>query len=149
MAKAKITKNVDEIVKRWQNGLANASETITNGVKATEVSPGKRAAAAKDAWVRAMQSKEVQDRWANEVGKVTLEEWQQAMINKGIPNITNGVNAAAGKMTNFYDWLVKTENEILNKINAMPELTLEQRIQRAVAWMKAMNSNPYKGYKRS
>ncbi len=148
MAKSVITKSTDAIVARWQNNMSAAGPTITAGVNALKTAPGQSAAAHKSDWIAAMTSKAVQDRWATQVAAVTLQEWQQAMINKGIPNIANGVAAAKGKMTSFIDWLVKTENSILPTIDAMPSLTLQQRIARATAWMTAMNKNPYKGYQR-
>ena len=148
MAKTKVVKKVDDIVNNWSSRLANSTTTITNGVKAVTESPGAKAAKAKAAWVKAMTSAEVQGRWAKQVGKVTLEEWQNAMINKGIPNITTGVNNAKPKMTAFMTWLISQENTLLTSINAMPNLTLNDRINRATSWMKGMNAKPYKGYKR-
>ncbi len=148
MAKDKITKSVDDIVDNWSSRLSNSTTAITNGVKAVTEAPGAKAAKAKQAWVKAMTSAEVQGRWAEQVGKVTLSEWQSAMINKGIPNITTGVNNAKPKMAKFMTWLIAEENTLLSKINAMPDLTLNDRINRATAWMKGMNNTPYKGYKR-
>ncbi|MEM3860759.1 MAG: hypothetical protein QW478_15425, partial [Candidatus Micrarchaeaceae archaeon] len=149
MAKSVITKTPDAIVQRWQTNLANAGATITAGVNALKTAPGQSAAAAKQDWIAAMTNKAVQDRWATQVAAVTLQQWQQAMIQKGIPNLQNGVANAKTKMTNFITWLVNTENQLLPTIDAMPSLTLQQRIARATAWMQGMNKTPYKGYQRT
>jgi hypothetical protein len=148
MAKSAITKSVDAIVTRWMTNLSNASATITAGVNAVKTSPGQAAAAHKADWVAAMTSAAVQNRWAQQVGAVTLQQWQDAMVKKGIPNIATGVANAKNKMTQFMTSLIATENAILPTISAMPNLTLTQRIARATAWMTAMNKQPYKGYQR-
>ncbi len=64
--------------------------------------------------------------------RVSLSDWQNAMINKGVPRISQGLEQAENKIVEFnrqfYPYLERVQSEVA----AMPDTTLEDNIQRAV-----------------
>ena len=64
--------------------------------------------------------------------RVTLGDWKDAMINKGVPRISQGLDQAQGKIVafnrEFYPHLERVQSEIA----AMPSTTLEDNIQRMI-----------------
>jgi len=70
---------------------------------------------------------------------VTLEEWKTAMVNKGLPRIAQGAQASTAKMEKVYRDLFAYMDTGLGRIKQMPDATLEQRIQRAMEWIRYMS----------
>lgn len=119
---------------KWVNNLSNATSSITAGVNAVTQAPGQKAANAVQTWLARIQQSA--QKWARNVGGVTLQEWQQAMLNVGIPRIAQGAQAKQGKYlafaTKFYPYLAQGQAQV----QAMPKVTLQDGINRAVAMIK-------------
>lgn len=64
--------------------------------------------------------------------RTSLQAWQSAMINKGIPRIAQGLDSAKDKIIEFnrqfYPYLERVQAEVA----AMSDLTLEDSINRMV-----------------
>ncbi|MBU2685575.1 MAG: hypothetical protein KKF27_20230 [Gammaproteobacteria bacterium] len=64
--------------------------------------------------------------------RVSLQDWQKAMIERGIPRIASGLDASRGKIVEFnrqfYPFLERVQAEVA----AMPNLTLDDNINRMV-----------------
>lgn len=118
--------------------LKASIEDITRGVDAMTEAPGKKAAA-KSAKMLANLTKSVQDgTWAKRVGGVSLEEWRRHMKDKGIPRISAGIDGAAAKTEDFFAQLFAYQDSIKGKLDAMPDLTLEDSISRMTTWVRDM-----------
>lgn len=124
----------DEIAKSWASGLSSATAKIKSGVTNTTVAPGQAAARSKELW--ASRVAESKDKWATNVSKVTLSEWQDSMINKGIGRISTGANAATSKFASFMGKLLPYEQAAVASLPARG--TIEQNIDRATAMMRKM-----------
>ena len=139
MPKGKIVTTPKNAATRWGNNLKAATAKIKEGVQAVETAPGADAAAAKAAWVAAMSSAEVQDRWAKNVAAVTKEQWQNAMINKGIPNIATGVNNAIPKVQTFLANLFASMQNVLDNL-PKSRATFQDRMSRVTQFLDAMHN---------
>lgn len=64
--------------------------------------------------------------------RVSLSDWQNAMINKGIPRISAGLDAARDKIVEFNRQFYPFLETVQGEIAAMPDLTLEDSISRMV-----------------
>ena len=126
---------------KWQQRMQAAAQQITEGVNAVTTSPGVLAAAQANVWITKLQASV--DKWKRNVGALTLQEWQTAMINRGIPNIATGVQAKSGNYqafaTKFYPYLQTG----VNHVKTMPKGTLADGIARAT-YMITYN-NKYTG----
>lgn len=124
----------DQATAKWVARLGAAQQQITDGVNAVTVAPGTKAAAAKALW--ASQVANAQDKWAQRVGSVSLQAWQQATI-AGIPRVAQGAQAKQGKVLAFQQqWLPYVEQQA-QRVRQMPKGGLANGIARAVAQIQA------------
>lgn len=126
--------NAQEATEKWVTNIGNATARITSGVQGVQTAPGTKAAAAYQKWLARVQ--ESADKWRQRVGSVSLQEWQNAMINVGIPRIAQGAQAKKGKMEAFMGQFLPYLEQGVQKVDAMPSVTLEDNINRAVAMIR-------------
>ena len=124
-----------QITTKWVTNFGNAGTAMQQGVNAVNQAPGAKAAQAAQLWITRLQ--QAQTKWANRVGAVTLAEWQQAMINLGIPRAQQGVTEKQGKYLTFITSYMQFLQGQLPTIQAMPKGTLAQGIARSNAMITA------------
>ena len=137
-----MAKNPSDVASRWSRGLAGSTDKIKSGVQAVSQAPGAKAAASKAKYLAGIQQNA--DKWARNVGSVSLGEWQSAMVDKAIARIPQGAQAAESKMTNFFNQLLPYIDSNVNTVRLMPNLTLEDSVNRAAAWIRTMSKFSYK-----
>lgn len=133
-----ITVTPQDYAARWSTGLQGASTKITQGVNAVSVAPSAKAIAAQAKMVQNFNASVTNGKWAKNTGKVTLQMWKDAMVNKGIQRIGQGAIDAQPKMVAFATQLLPFEQTLQNQVQAMPSLTLQNNIDRATAWIRGM-----------
>lgn len=134
------TLNAQASAQKWVQNLSNATQTITAGVRAVQQSPTAAAAAAVNKWVQAITSAKTQNEYVQNLQKVTLQQWQDAMVTKGVPRIGQGAQAAQTKFQAFLQALFTYENAGLAQVRSMPSTTLQDRINRMTAWVQYMHN---------
>jgi len=124
---------------KFTRRIKAASQDMIDGVNGVSTSPAVQAAG-KQAKMLANLTAAVQNgKWANALKKVTLEDWKAKMINKGVPRVSAGVDAAQAKIMDFAAQLLPAIETARQSISAMPDITLEDNISRATAFMRAMS----------
>lgn len=119
---------------KWATNLVASAPSIKAGVQAVTVSPGQLAAAQADVWLANLQAS--RQKWIDRV-KVPLDVWQSATIDKGIPRIQGGANAAIPKVQQFLTtFLPHVERGVQQMRSQIPRGSIEQNIQRAVFMMR-------------
>lgn len=83
----------------WEAGLSGARQKYIDGVNSVQTAPGAAAAAQANVWAANTQAS-VQ-KFARNVGSVSLGAWQQAAANKGADRLASGAAAGAVKMGAF------------------------------------------------
>lgn len=126
----------DEVAARWAQALAGSTERIKQGIQAVQVAPGQAAARQKQTWAQNVAAS--QDKWAANVAKVSLQEWQDHAINKGVQRIATGAAAAQPKMTAFLSRFLPYVDA--QKSQLPPRGNLDQNIARMTAWVRAMSN---------
>jgi len=91
--------NPQTVAQNWANRLAGSTQKITDGINSVSVAPGQAAARQKTVWVQNVTASA--DKWARNVQGVSLADWQQATISKGVGRIASGAQAAIPKMESF------------------------------------------------
>lgn len=128
------SQTADQIAAKWAQNLSGATASITAGVQGVSTAPGQAAARNKAQYLAGVQAKA--DKWAQNTAAVSLSEWQQAFITKGIPRIASGATAAQPKMTTFMAKLLPYQKA---GISQLPQRgNLQQNTQRATAWINYM-----------
>lgn len=128
-------KNATDVANKWANNLSASTQAIQQGVQAVTVSPTQQAAANPQAYLAGVQKAVSSGKWQNSLQRVSLADWQQAMIQKGIPRVASGATAAKGKFANFMQQFLPWVQQGQQQLATMPRGTLEQNIQRAVFMM--------------
>jgi hypothetical protein len=128
------TMTPDQIAAHWAQQLAGAGPKIQAGVQGVSAAPGAAAARQKAAYVAGVTAKA--DKWASNVAAVSLNEWQQAFINKGLPRIASGAQQAQPKFTQFMSKLLPYQKSGVASLPARGNL--QQNITRMTQWVNYM-----------
>lgn len=123
----------------WLAGMQGAASKITAGVNAVTVAPGQ--AAARQATVWAQNTAASQQKYAKNVSAVSLSEWQQATINKGVSRVASGAAASQDKYTAAMTQILPQISSIVQSLP--PRGTTDQNIQRAVTYMQKASQITY------
>lgn len=116
----------------WVTGMQQSTSKITAGVQAVTVAPGQ--AAARQAQVWAQNTAAAQAKYAKNVAAVSLQDWQNAVLTKGVQRVASGATAAQGKMANAMSQILPQIASIVQSLP--PRGTTDQNIARAVDYMQ-------------
>lgn len=128
----------EQIAQKWANRLSSATADIQAGVQAVTVSPTATAAKNPQKYLDGVNKAVQSGKWASRLNAVSLTDWQTATIQKGIPRISQGAQAAQPKMASFMSQLIPFQNTLQAKVNAMPSANLQDSINRMTAWVQGM-----------
>lgn len=127
-------KDPTQVAAKWRGNLSSATQSITDGVNAVTQAPGAAAARQKGLWVQRVTASA--DKWAARVGSVTLDEWRQQMLNKGVPRVASGAQAAEPKMASFMAEFLPHVERVAQQVRSMPKGSIEDSIARASAQIR-------------
>jgi len=127
-----------EFANKWATRLGAATEDIQRGVNRVTDAPTEKAAQKADKYLAKVTAAVSSGKFARNLRKVSLEQWKTATISKGIPRVSQGAQAAKTKVQGFAEQLNAHQDDLKGKINAMPDVTLEDSINRATAWIRGM-----------
>lgn len=130
----------DQIAARWAQNLGASGEKIKDGVMGVTVAPGQAAAAQRNVYLQNVQANV--DKWATRTAAVSKEEWQAAMVDKGLARIGAGATAAQPKFQNFIGQLLPHIDSV--KRNLPPRGNLDANIQRMVTFTRGMSTFKYR-----
>lgn len=119
-----------EVTKKWSQNLQNARTSIEAGVRAVTQAPTQKAAAKADKYLAGVQKAVESRKFQNSLNRVTLQDWSNSMITKGIPRIAVGVKEAEPKMTAFLAEFLPYARTVSEQVQAMPNDTEQEREQR-------------------
>lgn len=131
--------NSQQWLQKWSTNLNAAGQYITNGVNRVTVAPGQAAAAASDRFLAGIQSSVASGKWQRNVAAVSLQDWQSAMIKKGLPRIATGTAQAVATKGPKIDTLLANVATAQAAVQSLPKGGIEQGIARATAFMRAMS----------
>lgn len=123
-----------DAVAKWLQDLGQATDRMTRGAQAVNRAPGLAAAAAADKWLARVTAAKA--KFASRVAAVSLQDWQNAYINVGIPRVSQGAQAKQGKMLSFFEEYLPYLQRGVAQIDQMPSVTLEDGIARATAMIR-------------
>lgn len=136
---AKIKVNAEEFAEKHARRLKGAIEDIRSGVEKVTESPTAKAAAKQTKMVQNLQQSVQNGKWAAGLKRVSLDEWKQKTIDKGLGRIAAGVDEAHDKVMAFGAQLLSYESTLKDTVDKMPDLTIEDSINRATSWIRGMS----------
>jgi len=134
---AKVTP--EEFADKHSRRLKGAIDDVRAGVEKVTVAPGQAAAKKADKMLSNLTARVQDGTWAKRVSAVTLEDWKDKMVNKGLNRIAGGIDAARPKVVNFASQLLPAVDAAQSKVKAMPDLTLEDSINRMTTFVREMS----------
>jgi hypothetical protein len=129
-----------EYLTKWGTNLNAAGVYIKSGVNKVSVAPGVSAAAASDRMLAGVTQAIQTGTWQRAVSGVSLQSWQDAMINKGIPRLPTGIATAQKTKVDRITTLLSNVDAAAATANALPRGGLQQGIARATAFMTDMSA---------
>jgi hypothetical protein len=125
------------VAEKWARRLSGATNDIRVGIMNVTEAPGVAAARRKNVWLQNVQSSA--DKWATNTGRVSLEDWKKAALDKGINRIAAGATAAQSKMTAFMQRLLPVAAQISRETKRMKDQGADSiaRVTYAINAMKA------------
>lgn len=132
---------------KWVANLSGAADRMKAGAMNVQVSPGVKAAQSADKWLARVTASK--GKYIAGVQRFSLQDWQNAYTNVGIPRVAQGAQAKQGKMQDFLTEFLPYLSAGASQIDAMPTATLEQAIAKATAQMRYNASFVRKGTRKS
>ena len=132
------------IARKQVDRLKGATAAMEEGVKNVTRNPAEEAIKKKDK-MRANILRAIDNgTWEAGLRSVTLEGWKQDMLTRGIPRVGEGAEQSIGKIEEFHTQQQAYLESYLPNLRAMPDLTLQDNINRAVANIQAMSKFRFK-----
>ncbi|MEM3146402.1 MAG: hypothetical protein QXY94_02520 [Archaeoglobaceae archaeon] len=136
--------NPDQFYQLWRQKLDASADRIRIGVQALTENPCEKASRMQDKWLAGIQQAVATGKWASNLRAVTLDQWKNAMLNKGIPRIPQGTASAEPIVKDFARKLIEHMNtRVLPEVERLPKLTLEDSINRVTTFIRRMAEFKY------
>lgn len=98
--------NAAQAAANWSKGMAASGDKLKAGINAVTESPTAKAAAAVDRMVAGIVAAAASGKIQAGLNAVSLADWKNAMLNKGLARIAAGAQAAMPKVQAFQQqWL--------------------------------------------
>lgn len=130
----------EEFALKHASRLKGATSEIRAGVAKVTEAPTLKAAAKKDKMKTNLNAAIDSGKWERGLKAVSLEDWKGKMADKGIARIGAGIDAAHAKQVAFADQLLPHVDAGKSKISSMPDVSLEDNIQRMVEMTRHMST---------
>jgi hypothetical protein len=130
--------NPNDVANKWSRRLSQSTDDIKKGVEGVTVAPSERAVSKKDKFVAELMRAIQEGKWETALRAYGLEEWKKDMINKGISRIASGAENAKSDFAEFMAQFLPYAEEVKKRADSMPDMTLEDRINKAIFVMREL-----------
>ena len=137
---AKVTPS--QAAEKWSRRLSASTEDIRAGIERVTQAPGQAAAQKRAKWEAGVAN--AGDKWQRNVAAISLDEWKDKALNVGLQRVAQGAQANQDKTEKFFSEFLPHLDRGVAQVNAMPDASMEDRINKAVAMMRH-NSNFKRG----
>lgn len=133
---AKLT--ATEFQEKHARRLKAAVEDVRKGIDRVTENPCEKAAAKKDKMLTNLTAAVNSGKWEAGLKRVSLEDWKKAARDIGVNRIAAGIDGAKSKVIAFAEVLLPHIDRQLEKIKAMPDVTLDDNINRMTHFIRGM-----------
>lgn len=128
-----------EFTEKHARRLKGAIEDIRTGIERVDKAPSEIAITKQAKMKQHLVESIDNGRWANGLRKVDLASWKASALDKGLGRIASGIDASAAKVTDFASQLLPAVASAQSKVAGMPDLTLEDSINRMTTYIREMS----------
>lgn len=128
----------EEYADKQARNLKNSLPDIRAGIQRVTVAPGQAAVAQQDRMRTKVLEAIDSGLWASKTRAVSLQEWQDAALTKGVDRIAVGIDAAKDKQVQMASRLLPLVDAAAARANAMPKVTLQDSIARMTTFVTEM-----------
>jgi len=133
-----------EVTEKHARRLKGAVEDMRVGIEKVTSSPTAAAAAKQDKMRAKIVASIDSGKWAAGLRAVSLEEWKDKITTKGLPRVASGIDGASVKVEKFYTQLLPHIDRVQGDVKKMPDLTLEDSINRMSTFVRGMAKFSFK-----
>jgi len=137
--------NPQLVASKWVRGMQNAGESMKAGIQAVSVAPGQIAAARADLYRQKVIEAVDSGRYQAATAAVSLEEWKQAALTKGVSAATSRAQQSQDKVLRFLNFWLPITQQASQMVQGMPKGTLENAKARMIANVEFLAGKKYKG----
>lgn len=141
---AKNMKTAAETTEKWGRRTKSAVSDAIAGVNRVTEAPGAKAAAKAEKMKQNLVKSIDDGTWGKRTAAVSLSEWKEKTTSKMSARMSSGVDNAMSKRAKFDAALIPAIESARSKIDGMPDLTIDDNINRATTFMKEMAKFKYK-----
>lgn len=127
-----------EFQEKHARRLKAAVEDVRKGIDRVTENPCDKAAAKQDKMLTNLTAAVNSGKWAAGLKRVSLEDWKKAARDIGVNRIAAGIDAAKSKTIAFAEVLLPHIDRQLEKIKTMPDITLDDNINRMTTFIRGM-----------
>lgn len=128
----------DEFVDKHARRLKGSIDDMRRGIERVTVAPTQQAAGKKDKMLARLTQSVNDGKWEAGLKRVTLDDWKSSMIEKGLVRVSGGIDKAAPKVRDFASQLLPHIDNVKAQVDKMPDLTIEDSINRMNAFTRGM-----------
>lgn len=128
-----------EFAEKHARRLKAATPDMQAGVERVTENPAEKAAAKQDKMRTNINKAIDSGKWAAGLKRTDLAGWKSKMINKGIPRVAAGIDEAQDKVVSFASDLLPYQDRLKGEVDKMPDVTLEDNIQRMTHFVRGMS----------
>ena len=136
---AKLT--AQEYVDKQARNLKNSTEDIRRGISRVTEAPGASAIRKQDKMLNNVTDAINSGLWAKKTAAVSVQDWKDAAINKGVNRIASGIDAAKQKNLPKAERLLAAVDSAAGAANALPSDTLDDSIRRMETFVRRMHDS--------
>lgn len=128
-----------EFTEKHSRRLKAAVEDVRKGIDRVTENPCEKAAAKQDKMLTNLTAAVSSGKWAAGLKRVSLEDWKKKARDIGVNRIAAGIDGAKEKVTAFAEVLLPHIDRGKDKIKAMPDVTLDDNINRMTTFVRHMS----------
>jgi hypothetical protein len=129
-----------EFADKWKRRISAATQDVRTGVERVTVAPTEKAAVKKDKMLSRLTDAMTNGKWEAGLRRVSLQDWKDAMLNKGLGRIAQGAEAATTKVEAFAGELLPHIDAGRRQLEGMPDITIEDSINRVGTFLRHMHT---------
>jgi len=127
-----------EFQEKHARRLKAAVEDVRRGIDRVTENPCEKAAAKQDKMLTNLTAAVSSGKWAAGLKRVPLEEWKTKARDIGVNRIAAGIDGAKNKTIAFAEVLLPHIDRGVAKIKSMPDVTLDDNINRMTTFTRHM-----------